>query len=182
MISIVTKTGDKGTTGILGGSRVSKASLRPRACGSIDELNAMLGLILVEKEIPQTLREQLLRIQHLLFRVGADIATPMTLSRGITRVRPTETEQLEKWIRGMEGALPLLAAFILPGGSRAGALLHLARTLCRRAERSIVELQEKEEINPEILRFINRLSDYLFLAARTANVAVGQEETEVLYK
>ncbi|OGJ57154.1 ATP:cob(I)alamin adenosyltransferase [Candidatus Peribacteria bacterium RIFCSPLOWO2_12_FULL_55_15] len=180
-MSIVTKTGDNGTTGLLGGSRVSKASPRIHACGSIDELNATLGPVLVEKNIPQRLREQLTHLQHLLFRVGADIATPIPLSRGTTRVGPKETEQLEEWIKDMEAALPPLTAFILPGGSTVGALLHLARTACRCTERHIVELEEKEEINPELLRFVNRLSDYFFLAARTANSVIGKEEIRVDY-
>lgn len=181
VMSIVTKTGDGGTTGLLGGSRVSKASPRPNACGSIDELNAALGLVLAEEKIPQKLHEQLIHVQHLLFRVGADIATPMTFPRGSLRLHPRDTEQLEEWLGTMEETLLPLTAFILPGGSRAGALLHLARTVCRRAERFVVELQEKEEINPELLCFINRLGDYLFLAARTVNVAAGQAEIGVSY-
>lgn len=182
MMSIVTKTGDNGTTGLLGGSRVSKASPRLHACGSIDELNAAIGLVLAEEKLPQNLREQLLHLQHLLFRVGANIATPMALSRGSRRVRPADTGQLEQWIGIMEDSLPPLTSFILPGGSRAGALLHCARTICRRAERSMAELQEKEGINQELLRFVNRLSDYLFLAARRANRATEQEEVEVCYQ
>lgn len=181
MISIVTKTGDNGTTGLLGGSRVSKASLRPHACGSIDELNAVIGLILAEKKIPKTLYKELTCLQHLLFRVGADIATPMALPRRGLRMRPADTEQLEEWIGKMEITLPPLTAFILPGGSKIGALLHLTRTVCRRAERFIAELQEKEEMNTEVLRFTNRLSDYLFLAARRANSVIGREEIRVEY-
>lgn len=178
-MSIVTRTGDKGTTGLFGGQRVSKASARLHAYGTIDELNAVLGLALAERDLPESLRHHLLDIQRLLFRVGADLATPEEGTTQITRMRAKDIEEIEQWITALEGTLPALKRFILPSGSRIGSLLHHARTICRRAERWVIALAEQEPINPQIQVYMNRLGDFLFLAARTANRVLGAQETEV---
>ncbi len=177
MTSIVTKTGDGGTTGLLGGSRVSKASPRLHAYGTVDELNAILGLALTEKDIHDLLRNHLNALQHTLFRLGADLSAPGSLS--IERMTKEDVMSLEEWIAILEHPLPHLQNFIVPGGSRGASLLHHARTVCRRAERWTVTISEEEKINPHITIFLNRLSDYLFLAARTANAALGNAEKTV---
>lgn len=179
MISIVTKTGDNGTTGLLGGSRVSKASPRLHAYGTVDELNAILGLVLSEENLSDALRDPLTALQHTLFRLGADLSAPATLH--IERMTETDVTGLEEWITTLEQRLPPLQNFIVPGGCRSAALLHSARTICRRAERWVVALAEEEHINPHTKVYLNRLSDYLFLAARTANHEQGHGETAVEY-
>jgi cob(I)alamin adenosyltransferase len=181
-MKIYTKTGDKGKTGLFGGERVSKSAVRLHAYGTIDELNALLGVIASESKIPRNLQTQMMEIQTLLFYVGADLATPMKSSAKILRIEPKNALLLEDWIDAMETKLLPLTQFILPSGSRAGALLHQARTTCRRAERWIVELGEKEAINHEVIVFVNRLSDYLFVAARYVNMKSGIEESPVNIK
>lgn len=178
-MSIITKTGDKGKTGLFGGQRVSKASSRLHAYGTVDELNACLGVILAEPQIGQMMQKQLLRVQRLLFLVGADLATPLESAAKIKRVEQAHVIEVEEWINGLEQTLPILQRFILPSGSRLGALLHQARTVCRRAERWVVDLSEKEQINIQVHIYLNRLSDYLFLVAREANRAAGAAEIEV---
>lgn len=178
-MSIVTKTGDKGKTGLFGGQRVSKASARLHAYGTVDELNACLGVILAEPQIGQTMQTQLLRVQRLLFLVGADLATPIESNAKIARAEIAHIQEVEAWINGLEQTLPILQRFILPSGSRLGALLHQARTVCRRAERWVVALSEKETINLRVQIYLNRLSDYLFLVAREANRKEGAAEVEV---
>lgn len=178
-MSIVTRTGDRGLTSLFGGERVSKASARMHACGSVDELNAALGIALTDQHIPERLRSELTQLQHTLFRAGADLgARP---EKKTERITPEHVQEIERWIDRMEPALPPQTSFILPGGSPASAELHLARTICRRAERWIVALQECEPISPDLRIFFNRLSDYLFLAARTANAAVGVPDVKVTY-
>ncbi len=181
-MSIVTRTGDKGDTGLFGAERTSKASSRLHAYGTVDELNAVLGVLLAEHPLPEPLNSQVSRIQHLLFVVGADLATPMSGPTNTKRVLENHVGTLERWIDELEEQLPPLQSFILPDGSAAGATLHLARTVCRRAERWVVALKETEAINPQVLIFLNRLSDYLFLAARGANRAGGIQETAVRYE
>jgi len=179
--SISTKTGDKGMTGLFGGKRVPKYDDRLHAYGTVDELNAILGLILAEEGLSATLRSELTELQRMLFVVGADLATPLeNNAASVPRVSSEEIQQLEAWGVALEGALPPLQKFILPSGSRTGALLHHARTVCRRAERWTVALSEKEQVSSDLIIFINRLSDYFFLAARTANkdAKVGEMEWE----
>lgn len=177
-MTIVTCTGDDGTTGLVGGDRLPKSDVRLHATGTVDELNALLGTVL-SGDIPDDLRLQLLRLQHLLFRLGADLSTPMHIKNG-KRVEPTHTKLVEEWIHHLEHGLPPLTAFILPGGVTAAAQLHVARTVCRRAERWAVALSEFEEVNREALLFLNRLGDYLFLAAReTSRLAEAKEERAV---
>jgi cob(I)alamin adenosyltransferase len=161
---IYTRTGDKGTAGLVDGSRVSKASDRMAAIGEVDEANAALGLAIAalgEGEMARRLR----LIQNELFDLGADIATPGDVE-GALRIIPQQVERLEHEIDAMNAELEPLQSFILPGGSAEVAALHLARTVVRRAERAAVALAESEQINPHALAYLNRLSDHLFVAAR----------------
>jgi cob(I)alamin adenosyltransferase len=176
--SISTATGDTGTTGLYGGRRISKASPRIQAYGDVDELNAVLGLVLVESSLPPALQTQLMEIQRTLFTLGADLATPVDTGTPVQRISANHVSILEAWGYRFEANLPPLNKFILPSGSRAGCLLHQARTICRRAERWTVQLANDEAVNEHALVYLNRLSDYLFLAARTANQAAGQPETQ----
>jgi cob(I)alamin adenosyltransferase len=179
-MSIVTKTGDTGTTGLYGSRRVLKADPRIDAYGTVDELNAVLGVVLAELDLPIAIRGQLTAAQNALFIVGSDLATP-DVSIRVPRVLPEHTASVERWITTLESLLPPQRKFLLPSGSRTGALLHQARSVCRRAERCVVFLAEKEGINKEVQMYLNRLGDYLFLAARSANIALGCPETEVDY-
>ena len=161
---IYTRTGDKGTAGLVDGSRVSKASDRMAAIGEVDEANAALGLAIAalgEGEMARRLR----LIQNELFDLGADVATPADVE-GALRIIPQQVERLEHDIDAMNAELQPLQSFILPGGSTEVAALHLARTVVRRAERAAVALAESEQINPQALAYLNRLSDHLFVAAR----------------
>lgn len=180
-MSIVTRTGDKGTTGLYGGARLPKDHPRVCAYGDIDELNAVLGVVLASAHLSVETRAQLTEVQHLLFRVGSDLATPLEKQAKQERVSAEHIQRIEEWIAQMEGHLPPQKAFILPGGTSAAAHLHHARTVCRRAERSVVALQKNEPANPDVAVFLNRLSDYLFLAARSANHAAGGGDVEVHY-
>lgn len=181
-MKIYTRTGDLGSTGLMGGKRASKADLRFHSIGTVDELNACLGVILAGKSLPKDLRKQLTEIQHLLFRVGADLATPIGGKTTIERIEIGSAKRLEEWIDAMETLLSPLKQFILPGGSMSGALLHQARTICRRAERWLVALSAKEQLTTAMLPTINRLSDYLFVAARYANRKNGVPETKAKTK
>ncbi|PIR53612.1 ATP:cob(I)alamin adenosyltransferase [Candidatus Peregrinibacteria bacterium CG10_big_fil_rev_8_21_14_0_10_49_10] len=176
--SLSTKTGDKGTTGLFGGKRVSKESDRIHAVGTVDELNAVLGVVLANHTLPEAVASILSSIQNTLFCIGSDLATPPESAAQIDRLEPSVIQQLEKQGVALEEQLSSLTVFILPGGSSAGALLHQARTVCRRAERCVVALAEFEEVNESVRVYLNRLSDYLFLAARFVNKHVGIEEVE----
>ncbi len=175
-MKIYTRTGDEGETSLFAGGRVRKGHVRLHAYGTIDELNSILGLVLASG-LHETLREPVARIQAELFTVGADLATPIDAkSDWIQRVPPEMTLRLEREIDEWETLLPPLKNFILPGGGVAGAFLHQARTVCRRSERWLALLQETESVNPEALRYVNRLSDWLFVAARVANLRENHEE------
>lgn len=178
-MKIYTRTGDKGKTGLFGGQRVPKSALRLHAYGTLDELNACLGSIIAEKSLPSPLPKQLTEIQSLLFQLGADLATPHESKANVLRMNDAFATLMEQWIDAMDEDLEPLTRFILPGGSPVGAKLHEARTICRRAERWIVELQEKEKITDAIIVIVNRLSDYLFTAARFANKKLGIPEQSV---
>ncbi len=180
-MSIVTKTGDKGTTGLFGGERVPKHSPRIEAYGTVDELNAVIGVVIACPDLPEALRDHLFQIQHSLFRVGGDLATPLTKKEKEDRVGPEHVTILEGWISALESSLPAQRQFILPGGSPAAAHLHLARTVCRRGERRVTSLMAVEAINPAVQIYLNRLSDYLFIAAREANRVSGKGDVEVKY-
>lgn len=175
--TLSTKTGDRGETGLFGGKRVSKTHTRIHAYGTVDELNACLGVIVAEDALPDTIRTQCLEVQRMLFVLGSDLATPFEEKADVPRVEEKHIQELEQWGTDLEKSLPALKQFILPSGCRAGALLHQARTLARRAERHMVALQKQEKLNQHALIYINRLSDYFFLASRTVNKAAGVKET-----
>jgi len=175
-MKIYTRTGDAGETDLFAGGRISKGHARLHAYGTVDELNAILGLA-VATGLDAAVQESVQRVQGELFTVGADLATPLDAdARRIVRTTPELTRRLEDEIDGWQATLPVLKHFILPGGSLAGAFLHQARTVCRRAERWLVVLQESEPVNPEALRYLNRLSDWLFVVARVVSSRAGQEE------
>ena len=161
---IYTRTGDKGTAGLVDGSRVSKASARMAAIGEVDEANAAIGMAIAALR-DDSLAEQLRLIQNELFDLGADIATPGEVE-GALRIVESQVGRLEHEIDAMNDDLEPLTSFILPGGSAEVAALHLARTVVRRAERAAVALAEAEQVNAHALAYLNRLSDLLFVAAR----------------
>ncbi len=175
-MKIYTKTGDGGETGLFRGPRVPKHDPRVDAYGNVDELNALLGVLLPEIQDPE-IRDLIASIQHELFEVGADLATPQQVERDHEmRIPNSMTARLEAAIDSFEERLPELTQFILPGGSKGGALLHYARTICRRAERKVSRLKEQQMMGPEILIYLNRLSDLLFVLARTENHKSGSPE------
>ena len=181
---IYTRGGDKGETALAGGQRVPKDAPRIEAYGTADELNAFIGLACVTcgEESARALRlgklvEILRRVQHELFNLGSQLATlPKDLHPKQARITSAEIEQLEREIDEMNQELPALRSFVLPGGSRLNAELHAARTVCRRAERLTVALARTEEIAPEAVRYLNRLSDALFVWSRWANHVLGVPE------
>lgn len=180
-MTIVTRTGDLGMTGLVGGKRISKADPRIAAIGAVDELNALIGCVRSEP-VPADVQAALETVQHRLFTLGADLASPSETLAKTKRIAPAHVAVLDAWIARMEPTLPPLAQFILPSGNRGGALLHHARTVCRRAERGVALLKEESEINPQTLVYLNRLSDLLFVAARATNVAGGLAEEAVKYE
>lgn len=178
---IYTRTGDRGETGLVGGSRISKSAPRMEAIGDIDEANSAIGLALLHI-IEEAPRAMLGRIQNEMFDLGADIATPgddFTPSEMTLRILPEQTTRLEHEIDAMNGELASLRSFILPGGSPAAAHVHLARAIVRRAERAAVAAAALAPINPAALAYINRLSDHLFVLGRHINLAHGGD---VLWK
>jgi cob(I)alamin adenosyltransferase len=180
VVKIYTKTGDYGETGLFDGSRVSKHSPRVEAYGDVDELNAVLGVALAFIREDEELRTCLLTIQRDLFVVGAHLADPkarVEAKRGDkARLSEEKVTQLEHWIDRFEAELPALRQFILPGGSKGGATLHHARTVCRRAERQIVALSHQIEIPTLLITYMNRLSDFLFVTARLENLRRDRPE------
>lgn len=180
MPRIYTRTGDQGLTSLYGGQRVPKFKTRVAVFGSLDELNASLGV--AQAEITdEGLTKILTSIQNTLFNIGAEAAEGGTKAKRMIddslRVDEQKAAELERWIDQCDGELPQLTTFILPGGSRPGALLHQSRTICRRADRRLAALAEEEPINPHSLVYINRLSDLLFVLARTVNHRAGVLET-----
>ncbi len=171
-MKIYTKKGDAGETGLFGGSRVPKDDFRIRTYGTLDELNATLGIVTSNCDAPQDLRHRLLRVQAELFQLGAELATPKGKKVSTKLIENREIEVLEKEIDEMEAKLPPLQTFILPGGSRVASELHLSRTVSRRAERELVGLHRVDAQRAEVLQYVNRLSDYLFVCARYANHAL----------
>jgi cob(I)alamin adenosyltransferase len=167
---IYTRTGDKGVTGLGDGSRVDKDSLRVEAYGTVDELNSAVGLVLAS-ELPGAVRSCLTRIQHELFDLGGELCMP-----GFTMIPDTFVDALEQELDAFNEDLPPLKDFILPGGSEAAARCHLARTIARRAERRVVSLAHNEAVNDATVRYLNRLSDLLFVIARVLARADGGAE------
>lgn len=164
---IYTRTGDAGTTGLGDGSRVAKDAPRIAALGDVDELNAVIGVLLCE-ELPIEVRSLLLGVQHDLFDLGGELSVP-----GGTFLKDTQPARLEAAIDRFNGELAPLKEFILPGGTRAAAITHLARTVCRRAERSVVSLAQAEHVSAPARQYLNRLSDLLFVLARWLNRHAG---------
>ena len=177
-MKIYTRTGDDGRTGLLGKDRVHKSDPRVEAFGSVDELNAALGVVRT-LDIERWLEPELGTVQARLFQVGAELATadPALLAR-LTRIADSDVTGLEHWIDRCEADLRPLTSFILPGGSPLGASLHLARTVCRRAERRVVALSQSQSIEPRLTRYLNRLADTLFVLARWCNRRALHGETE----
>jgi len=177
---IYTRTGDDGTTGLVDGSRLSKDDIRVRAYGEVDETNSMIGLVRLHLE-NRRLDDMLARIQNDLFDLGADLATPLPKdgdadSEYALRMVPDQASRLEAELDGLNADLEPLTSFVLPGGSPPAAYLHQARAVCRRAERVCVALAAEQPITPAALTYLNRLSDFLFVAARWCN---DQGETDV---
>ncbi|MFN0059148.1 MAG: cob(I)yrinic acid a,c-diamide adenosyltransferase [Planctomycetota bacterium] len=184
-MSIVTGTGDAGQTGLVGGTRVRKDDVRLGAYGTVDELNSAVSVALATAGVPAHIRDELERISHWLFDLGSDLATPGLGGVGLGRVGAGKAggksplladhraEELTQWVHREEAALPPLREFVLPGGSAAAAALHLARTICRRAERCTVTLHATTGDGAAAIIFLNRLSDLLFMYARRANHAAG---------
>ena len=177
MTRIYTKTGDAGETGLFGGGRVPKDDARVDAYGEVDELNAAIGLAR-SMDAPPELDALLATLQDQLFTVGATLATPKSAkaSSYIPKLDPAWVEAMEQKLDAFAEALPPLTSFILPGGSKAASALHLARTVCRRAERRVVPLARAGEVEAQIVVYLNRLSDLLFSAARMANLRAGVQD------
>ena len=171
---IYTRGGDGGETSLGDGSRVSKLDCRIGAFGTVDELNSALGVVLAG-DAPESLREPLIRIQNELFDVGADLCVPWGVTDRL-RVEQAMIDRLEQLCDDFNAELPELQSFVLPGGTEAAARLHVARTVCRRAEREVLLGSEEVELNPLVLVYLNRLSDLLFILARSANAAAGVDE------
>lgn len=178
-MKIYTRTGDEGMTALYGGERVPKDARRVEAYGTVDEANALLGVVRSQLGDLDAFDGLLAELQSVLFDVGADLATPESRYRAhITPLSDVDVSELEREIDGLEANLPPLHAFILPGGHLAAASLHQARTTVRRAERRVVELSHFEEINPQVAVYLNRLSDLLFVLARAVNAAAGVQDPE----
>ena len=176
--NLYTRTGDRGETSLVDGSRARKDSLRVDAYGDIDELSSALGLVAATHGCPEEIGDELRHVQHILFEVGAYLATPATTE---TEAKPLEgieeeTTRLEGWIDSLDERVPALRSFILPGGSEEASRCHLARTVCRRAERKIITLDQTEHVDQNVIGYVNRLSDYLFIAARYLNFIQGIDD------
>lgn len=173
-MKIYTKTGDDGTTGLIGGVRVGKDDLRIECYGTMDELNALLGLCDVLSD--DAMKQMIEPVQNELFVLGAHLATPETQldkQKSLPPLDDAAIDRLEQQIDAMEKSLPALQHFILPGGTELGARLHIARTVCRRVERLLVHFAKSHFVEPIILTYVNRLSDWLFVLARSANQRAG---------
>jgi cob(I)alamin adenosyltransferase len=177
-MKIYTRTGDQGDTGLFGGPRVGKDDARLQAYGTVDELNAFVGLARTET-LAEPVDGLLSRVQSELFEVGAELATRDPVAHGTRTIGPAHVAALEAAIDEHEQSLPALAHFILPGGTRAAAALHVARAVCRRAERHVVALSRggAEPISPVLVVYLNRLGDLLFVLARSVNHAAGVADT-----
>lgn len=171
---ISTRTGDDGSTGLGDGSRTGKETQRIEAMGEVDELNSNIGVLLAEP-LPGVIAERLTRIQHDLFDLGGELCIP-----GSKVIDEQQVVALDTWLREFNSDLPPLKEFILPGGGRPAALAHVARTVCRRAERRLVALNRHESVSPDALRYLNRLSDLLFVIARRLNRA--SDNADVLWQ
>ena len=172
LTKIATRTGDAGETGLGDGRRVAKDSARVQALGEIDELNSALGLVLAE-EVPADIRDALLAVQQDLLDLGGELSIP-----GHALLEDAQVARLDQWLEAWNAELPALREFILPGGTRAAAAAHLARTVCRRAERALVALGHDEPVSAPARQYLNRLSDLLFVAGRSLNRSAGGEDVQ----
>ena len=174
---IYTRTGDKGTTALVGGTRVAKTHVRLEAYGTVDELNTQLGLLYtyLTEEVD---RKTILWVQHKLFSVGSYLATDQehTTLRIESQIADEDIQRLERAIDEADAMLPPLKAFVIPGGARGSAVCHVCRTVCRRAERRILAMAEEHEVTENVSAFVNRLSDYLFVLARKMNILAETDE------
>jgi cob(I)alamin adenosyltransferase len=168
---IYTRTGDDGTTGLGTGDRVAKDSPRVEAYGAVDELNSLVGMILASNELDPSVRDCLTRVQHQLFDLGGELSMP-----GHAAITGDSVTGLEEALDGFNAELPPLKDFVLPGGTPEAAACHVARTVCRRAERRVLTLSREEDVNEQALIYLNRLSDLLFVLARALNRNAGQAE------
>lgn len=175
---LYTRGGDSGTTSLVGGERVKKNSLRLEAYGTIDELSSCIGAVIADQGCNEEVRGQLSEVQQELFNIGGYLATRPAEgdAPACASITPRLMATLEGWIDTLDEQTPKIRAFVLPGGSPAAAAAHVARTVCRRAERSIFALAEQEYVDPAVTAYINRLSDYLFIAARYLNFIQGIDE------
>lgn len=173
--NLYTRTGDTGTTSLVDGSRAPKDHPRIDSYGDVDELSSALGLLASSKECPDEIRGQIHSIQHILFNIGGYLATPPYEEAEEERF-DADTATIEGWIDALDEQTPKIRSFILPGGSEESSRCHLARTICRRAERKVTALSRDSYVDTSLLRYLNRLSDYLFIAARYLNFIAGMEE------
>lgn len=168
---IYTRTGDDGSTGLGDGTRIGKDSLRVNAYGTVDELNSTIGMVMATEGVADTVREALTQVQHDLFDLGGELCIP-----GMTMVEDSDIDRLEQILDQLNEALPPLKEFILPGGGMAASCSHLARTVCRRAEREVIALGRVEALRPQPQRYLNRLSDLLFVISRVLARSSGHGE------
>jgi cob(I)alamin adenosyltransferase len=174
-MKIYTRTGDAGSTGLFGGPRVSKDDTRIEAYGTVDELNAALGCVRSAGGVDESIDQQIEQIQRELFSIGAELAAPNPDEHGLRLIGTLHVARIEEWIDLHEGTLEPLKQFILPGGTQAASILHLARAICRRAERRVVTLGDQPgiELSDAVIVYLNRLSDYLFVLSRAVNSKAG---------
>ena len=175
-MKIYAKTGDQGETSLVGGTRVSKTHIRIEAYGTVDELNSWMGM-LRDTEATEDFRESIQKIQEVLFTIGSNLALEEKGKFEIPSVQEKDVEQLEQWIDDWEEGLPLMRNFVLPGGHIAVSTCHVARTVCRRAERQVIRMSNDIEVEGIIVRYLNRLSDLLFILSRRIAFNLDVEET-----
>lgn len=175
-MKIYTKTGDQGTTSLFGGKRVSKAELRIETYGTLDELNSYLGVVR-DQEVNKKRTEILVEIQDRLFTIGSLLATEPGSNVKIPSLKEVDVQFLENEIDRMDESLPPMRSFVLPGGHQSVSFCHVARTVCRRVERLAIRLNSEQPIDPLIIKYLNRLSDYLFVLCRKMSAELGAEET-----
>ena len=174
-MKIYTRTGDDGSTGLYGGGRVAKCDLRIDAFGVVDELNAQLGVVRTV-ELPVNCDAILSLLQNRMFDIGAELATPQAVEHGTAYLQEADVARVESWIDELETPLPALQTFILPGGTPAAAALHLARCICRRAERRVVALAQTSPVREIVIHYLNRVGDLLFVMARAVNQELGHAD------
>ncbi|MEN9302587.1 MAG: hypothetical protein RL264_1016 [Bacteroidota bacterium] len=175
-MKIYTKKGDTGTTGLIGGTRIPKHHLRIESYGTVDELNSYIGVVR-DHEVSESTRNQLIEIQDRLFTIGSSLAAdPEKSKMKIPDLKETDVELLEAWMDEMDASLPEMRFFVLPGGHKAVSFCHVTRCVCRRAERLAVHLSEDDFVEPLVLKYLNRLSDYLFVLSRKLTQELNAEE------